>query len=175
MKRVRYSVAMSLDGFIAGPNGEYDWIPRDPDYDFTALFAQFDTLLIGRKTYELTCRPGAPPMPGMDIYVFSRTLRSDDCPGVTVSAAPRETIQQIKACPTTDKDIWLFGGAALFASLLELNLVDTVEVVVAPVILGGGIPLLTGRSSRTCLRLTNSKAYPKSGIVRLEYAVISSR
>ena len=54
MRRVRYSVAMSLDGYIAGPKGEYDWIVVDPEIDFHALFAGFDTVLMGRKTYEAT-------------------------------------------------------------------------------------------------------------------------
>ncbi len=52
MRRVRYVVAMSLDGYIAGPNGEADWIIMDPDIDFRALFEQFDTFLMGRRTFE---------------------------------------------------------------------------------------------------------------------------
>jgi hypothetical protein len=74
-------VTASLDGFIAGPNGEVDWIVPDPDRDLRALFNQFDTALLGRRTYELTQRPDAPPWPpGMSVYVFSRTLRQRDHP-----------------------------------------------------------------------------------------------
>ena len=61
-RRVRYQVAMSLDGYIAGPNGEYDWIVMDDDIDFNALFAQFDTFLLGRKTFETI--GGRPPSGG---------------------------------------------------------------------------------------------------------------
>ena len=75
MARIRYEVAMSLDGYIAGPNGEFDWIVHDPTIDFTAMFAQFDTFLLGRKTYELTLQPGNPGFPaGSRVFVFSRTL-----------------------------------------------------------------------------------------------------
>jgi dihydrofolate reductase len=77
MRRVRYVVAASLDGFIAGPNGEADWIPMNPDFDFGALFNQFDTLLVGRRTFETMAKAGAVTMPGMKTLVFSRTLHPD--------------------------------------------------------------------------------------------------
>ena len=58
MRRIRYGVAMTLDGFIAGPNGEADWIVMDPDFDFAAMMAQFDTYLMGRRTYEVASAGG---------------------------------------------------------------------------------------------------------------------
>ena len=74
-RRLRYQVAVSLDGFIAGPNGDYDWIVMDPAIDFAALYAEFDTAVMGRKTYEvLTAQGGHGAMPGLDVVVFSRTL-----------------------------------------------------------------------------------------------------
>jgi len=63
MRRVFYRVAASLDGFIAGPNGEIDWIVADPTVDFVSLYAGVDTVLLGRRTYEMTLQPGAPPWP----------------------------------------------------------------------------------------------------------------
>ncbi|HEX6535591.1 MAG TPA: dihydrofolate reductase family protein, partial [Gemmatimonadaceae bacterium] len=85
MRRVRYLVAMSLDGYIAGPGGEIDWIVHDPTIDFAALYAGFDTVLLGRRTYELTRQPGAPAWPaGWRVYVFSRTLDPAEHPAVTV-------------------------------------------------------------------------------------------
>ena len=63
MRKIVYSVAMSLDGYVAGPNGEADWITMDPEIDFTALFARFDTVLMGRKTYEQVKAMGARPSP----------------------------------------------------------------------------------------------------------------
>jgi dihydrofolate reductase len=169
MRRVRFSVAMSLDGYIAGPNGESDWIVMDPDIDFGALMGAFDTVLLGRKTYEATKKQGGGGgMPGMQAYVFSRTLRQVDCPSVIVSDKPRETLAALKSTP--GEDIWLFGGGVLFRSLLELGLVDAVEVAVIPVLLGGGLPLLPHPAKEAKLRLVNHRIYEKTGTVSLEYA-----
>lgn len=170
MRRIRFSVAMSLDSFIAGPNGESDWIVMDPEIDFRALMKSFDTLLMGRKTYEATRHQGGGGMLGMRAYVFSRTLRQEDCPGVIVSADPAETLATLKA--TAGKDIWLFGGGELFRSLLELGLVDSVEIAVIPVLLGGGLPLLPHPAKQAKLRLVNHQVYEKTGTVSLEYVPI---
>ena len=169
MRRIRYSVAMSLDGFIAGPNGEADWIIMDPEIDFNALFEQFDTFLLGRKTFELFARGGSGETPGKKTVVFSRTLRQEDYPKVTIVS---ENAQEVVAGLRTEpgKDIWLFGGGALFRSLLDAKLVDTVEVGVIPVLLGEGIPLLPPPALQTKLKLTNHKIY-KTGIVSLEYTI----
>jgi dihydrofolate reductase len=172
MRRLRYSVAMSLDAFIAGPNGEYDWIVTDPAIDFAALFDQFDTFLMGRKTFELTQSPGNPALGGR-VVVVSNTLRPADHPGVTIlgSDGLKEAVAALKAEP--GKDIWLFGGGELFRSLLDAGLVDTVEVGVSPILLGGGIPLLPPGQRSPVLRLTSSKALP-SGVVMLVYSVPES-
>jgi dihydrofolate reductase/plastocyanin len=157
-RRIRYQVAASLDGYIAGPDGDADWIVMDPDIDFGALFSQFDTFLMGRRTWE--GMPGGTPMSGR-VLVFSRTLRQEDHPGVTVvSDRVEETLRALRAEP--GKDIWLFGGGELFRSLLELGQVDTVEVAVVPVMLGAGIPLLPG-GERHSLALTAIRARPGTG------------
>lgn len=170
MRRIRYQVAASLDGYIAGPNGEADWIVADPEIDFAELFAQFDTFLMGRRTFEVMAGAGQGAMPGVKTFVFSRTLRQEDYPGVTVVAeGVEETVTALRA--EAGKDIWLFGGGALFRSLLEAGLVDTVEVAIIPVLLGGGIPLLPSPAGQTKLKLTGQKLYSKSGIVLLEYSV----
>ncbi len=92
MRRVRFSVAMSLDGFIAGPCGESDWIVMDPDIDFGALMGSFNTILLGRNTYAATrCLAGG-EMAGMTTVVFSNTLRQEDCPGVLVTNDPKATL-----------------------------------------------------------------------------------
>jgi dihydrofolate reductase len=171
MRRLRYQVATSLDGFIADPNGAYDWIVMDPDIDFAALFAQFDTAVMGRKTFLATLQQdGGVTMPGLDVVVFSRTLRPADYPAVSiVTSEPAEIVRSLKATP--GKDIWLFGGGVLFRTLLEAGLVDTVEPAVVPVLLGDGIPMLPSPAPPAKLSLSNHRVYPKSGIVLLEYTV----
>lgn len=166
MPRIRYQVAVSLDGYIAGPTGEADWIIMDPDIDFSALFAQFDTFLMGRRTFEMA---GAAGRFEAKTFVFSRTLRPEDHVDVTivpqVSAA---TVAPIRA--QAFKDIWLFGGGTLFRSFLNAGLVDTVEVALMPVLLGGGVPLLAHPADRSVLTLTAHRTY-STGIVLLEYSV----
>src|SRR6267142_9464 len=85
MRRVRYQVAMSLDGYIAGPKGEADWIIMDPEIDFGALFAQFDTFLMGRRTFAAAGAAGGfATGGGARTFVFSRTLRPEDHPRVMI-------------------------------------------------------------------------------------------
>ena len=171
MRRVRYAVAMSLDGYIAGPNGEYDWIDMDPDIDFQALMNQFDTFLVGRRTYEgIVSNPSGGMAPGIKLVVFSRTLKQQNHPDVTiVSENAKEAVDSLRR--QKGKDIALYGGGDLFRSLLSLGVVDTVEVSVIPFLLGGGIPLLPSPAQRAQLSLTCHQVYSKTGTVILEYAV----
>lgn len=171
MRRIRYSVAMSLDGYIAGPNGESDWIIMDPEIDFRELMNGFDTVLMGRRTFEASRSSGGDgSMPGMRAVVVSRTLQQKDCPGITIIGENLETsLTRLRKEP--GKDIWLFGGGSLFRSLLDARLVDTVEVAVIPILIGGGIPLVPPSAKRAKLELISSKAYKKTGIMSLEYAV----
>jgi dihydrofolate reductase len=167
MRRIRYLVAASLDGYIAGPNGEFDWIIQDPEIDFAEMFAQFDTFLVGRRTFEAMA--GGPKLSGK-VIVFSRTLRPEDHPDVTIVAGnEREILDGLRKEP--GKDIWLFGGGELFRCLLDAGLVDTVEVAVIPVLLGGGIPLLPSPARMARLKLTGHRVYAATGIVSLRYAV----
>ncbi len=172
MKRLRYSVAMSLDGFIAAADGGYDWVLMDPDMDFAAVAAEFDTLIMGRGTYALSADSGDATF-GIDdvkVYVVSTTLDPAEHPKVTiVSDDVEKTVAALKA--EEGKDIWLFGGGVLFRSLLEMKLVDAVEVAVIPVLLGDGIPLLPGVDERAKLKLRKIDEYPKTGTVSLAYDV----
>ena len=172
MRRVIYGGAMSLDGYIAGPNGEYDWIVMDPDIDFAGLVGCVDTFLIGRKTFQAMQAMGdaAPPTPGIRNIVFSRTLRPEECPNATLSDDAEGVVARLRT--ETGKDIALFGGGELFRSLLAAGLVDALHFHVVPVLLGGGVPLLPSPADRAKLKLTSHRLYEKTGTIGLEYEIV---
>lgn len=168
MRRVRYQVACSLDGYIAGQNDEFDWITPEPSFDFEALYAQFDTLLMGRRTYEIV-RAAGESFRGKQVIVASRSLRQDDYPDVEIVSDGLEArVRELRAQP--GRDIWLYGGGGLFSQLLAWNLVDTIEPAVIPILLGGGVPLLSPDGIRRRLTLVGHRNYP-SGMLLLEYKV----
>ena len=168
-RRLRYQVAVSLDGFIAGPGGEIDWIVMDPAIDFDAMFQEFDTAVMGRKTYEPMLAQGGGAMPGIEVVVFSRSLPPSSGGGVRiVNDDPPRVVAELKEKP--GRDIWLFGGGELFRTLLDAGLVDSVELAIMPVLLGSGVPLLpAGRTTK--LVLGDQRTLPGSGIVAVSYSV----
>ena len=173
MRKIRYAVAMSLDGHIAGPNEEYDWIGTDAEVDFASFWTQFDTLLMGRRTYELAIqtrgKAAFTAFTGVTSIVFSRTLKQQEHRHVTVMPELNAGwVRDLKA--QSGKDIWLFGGSNLFRSFFDSGLVDRVEVAVIPVLLGAGIPLLPPPYSPTKLRLISHHFY-RSGRASLAYEV----
>jgi dihydrofolate reductase len=173
-RRVRYAVAVSLDGFIAGPDGEADWILIDPELDFDEFSSRFDTMLMGRRTYEaVRAAGGGGSTPGMRVLVVTRTLRQEDHPDVTIVDNLEALVTELRSTP--GKDVWLFGGGSLFRSLAGLGAVDSVEVGVIPVLLGEGVPLLPAPSPRLTLMLTGHTVYPRTGTVFLEYSVHNGR
>ena len=172
MRLIRFGGAMSLDGYIAGPHGEYDWIVMDPDIDFAAMQSQFDTFLIGRKTFEAMVKMGSDgkSQPGIENIVLSRTLKASDYPHVTVKSDAERVVAELRTKP--GKDIAIFGGGELFRSLLAAGLVDRIEVSVIPILLGGGIPLLPPPAVRAVLELRRQRVYEKTGTISLEYNIV---
>jgi dihydrofolate reductase len=174
MSRIlRYSVAASLDGFIADAHGGFSWIPADPDVDFGAMFAQYDTLVMGRHTYD-AARSAGPDGLALwaqhRIVVCSTTLDPAEHPDVEVFGTDVDArVRALKQ--DAGKDIWLFGGGVLFRRLLEAGLVDEVEVAIVPILLGRGIPLLPGSSRPTTLRHLSHHHYVASGMHLVRYAV----
>ena len=173
MGRICYSVAMSLDGYIAGPGGEYDWIPVDEevDADLAHTWTNYDTFLMGRKTYEVAVAGlGAQTFEGYKTIVVSRTMDPAQYPALTIVSEPTRELMEVLR-QAAGKDIWLFGGAQLFRSLLEINAVDAVEVSIMPVLIGDGIKLMPPPYEHRRLRLVGHKVY-RSGIVHLNYEVV---
>ena len=165
---------MSLDGFIAGVDGGYEWIVDEPTIDFAKYLEHIDTLLMGRATYETAmAEPQSAALLGSkSVYVVSTTLAPADHPDVTVIS--KDVAKRIAALKRKrrGKDIWLFGGGVLFRSMLEAGLVDRVEVGVVPVLLGVGIPVLPGVLQYKKLDLHSQEAFP-SGILLLKYDVVN--
>lgn len=175
MRRVRYNVAASLDGYIATTDGGYDWIPQDPTVDFAALFATVDTVLLGRHSYEAAKQSGETVWPvGSRVFVFSTTLQPEEHPDVTIVNANAGTVVADLRAEAGDGDIWLFGGGQLFSRLLVDGQVDRVEVTIVPVLLGAGTPLRAPGAPEVQLALEGTKQYP-SGMVTLNYHVRGAR
>lgn len=173
MRPICYSVAMSLDGYVAGPNGENDWIVMDAEMDFASLMSRFDTVLMGRKTFEMSRKLyGSGSMPGVEGIVVSKTLESAEFPDVKIIGGDLEN-ELIHLRKSPGKEIWLFGGGILFRSLLTLGQVQTVEVAIIPVLLGSGVPFLPAAEQRKKLKLASNKIYRKTGTVALTYEVAS--
>lgn len=171
MRRVRYNVAASLDGFITDSTGAFDWIPDDPAVDFKGLFARVDTFVLGRRTWDTMQTMGGqvPWSADSRVFVASRTLAADEAPGATVITDPVQTVASLRR-ESGDGEIWLFGGGELFALLLDAGEVDAVEVTIVPVLLGSGTPLVAEGIRRAALELTHSQVYP-SGMVAVHYDV----
>ncbi|MGI9544344.1 MAG: dihydrofolate reductase family protein [Cyclobacteriaceae bacterium] len=171
MRKIILSLAISLDGFIEGPRGEYDWCFTDQDYGMTDFYQRIDSVFMGRKSYELTLSMGDVEMPGVpkfQDYVFSNTLTEVKPGAILISGDIGTKVERIKN--EKGKDIWLFGGAELTTSLLNLGLVDELSLAIHPVVLGGGKPLFIDIQNRVELKLINSKTY-SSGLVAVAYEI----
>jgi dihydrofolate reductase len=171
VRQLRYSVAASLDGYIAGPNGEFDWIVVDPDIDFEALYAGFSGLVMGRRSYEVFVATGGGVGPALPTYVYSRTLPEGERNGVTVVHDAVDHVRTLKNQPA-GKPLWLWGGGDLFRTLATAGLVDGVDVAVIPVLLGGGIKLLPSPGPRLALQLRSHRLYANTGTLFVEYDVV---
>lgn len=165
MRKVILNLAVSLDGYIEGPNGEYDWCFADQDYGMTKFLSHVDAVFFGRKSFELVCPMGPNAYPNLVPYVFSRTLTMAEG-AVIIRDEVKKNVETIKR--SKGKDIWLFGGADLVNSLLALSLVDEALLSVHPVVLGGGKPLFKDSNERLRLKLIETKTY-STGLVQLYY------
>lgn len=165
-RKCKLFIACSLDGYIAGPNEEIDWLFHDADYGFMAFMASIDTVVMGRKTYDLSLSFSKPPYPGKECWVFSRRNKGKDKYATFVRGGVRAFMRKLRARP--GKDIWLAGGGEIVKAFLAAGEIDWMGIAVHPIVLGAGIPLFPAGSARTDFKLIGVQSHP-SGLVQLEY------
>jgi len=168
MRKIVAGFAISLDGYIEGENGEYDWIVMDMDFDFAGHMKRFDTFFFGRISYEKLLQFGKVSFPGITNYVFSNSLATVDNDFVLLKGDIKDLVSSIKK--QDGKDIAVYGGAKLLSSLLDLGLVDELNMSVIPVILGQGKRMVDILKERVHLTLIETKKF-SSGTVQLAYRV----
>lgn len=175
MRKVILGLAVTLDGYIEGPNGEYDWCFTDQDYGLNEFFSRIDAVFIGRKSYDVAREYAeanngqlVPGMPPVKEYIFSTTLENVKDGAVLISHDAMAEARKIKEMP--GKDIWLYGGAALTDALMKERLVDELWLSVHPILLGGGSPLFRPQDNRRQLTLLENKTY-ETGLVSLRYQI----
>ena len=185
MRTVTYSVACSLDGFIAGPDGALDWMhfSEDAQKAMAQTWSSVDAILMGRKTWDFAvshadasgtgdAESQAAEPAGPVTYVFSRTLGEIRAPGVQlVSSGAGDFVRDLKRGP--GRDIYLMGGGELAQSLFEAGVIDKVELNIHPVLLGSGVPLFRDAGRRVGLELVESRTID-GGCVLTSYRVTES-
>jgi dihydrofolate reductase len=172
MRKLKYYVACTVDGFIAHKDHSVDGFLAEGEHvvDYLESLKLFDVVLMGRRTYEFGLKQGVTnPYPSMKQYVFSRTMKESPDENVElVSENIVELVRELKK--ETGKDIYLCGGANLATTLFAENLIDEIIIKLNPVLLGSGIPLFSGVIKQTDLDLTDSKIY-RNGVLLLHYRV----
>lgn len=172
MRKLKYHVAITADGFIAREDGSFDCFPAEGEHvtDYLKSLQSYDTVLMGRRTYEVGLNMGVTdPYPHMRSFVFSRTMKAGPNPRVEVVADDAvEVVRRLKS--EQGKDIYLCGGADLATQLFKENLIDEVILKLNPLLLGSGIPMLHDLGTHVDLDLIGSKEY-ESGVVLLTYRV----
>jgi dihydrofolate reductase len=174
MRKIILGVAVSLDGFIEGSHGEYDWCFTDQDYGMSSFMKRIDAIFFGRKSYEMMLSAeagGANPFAKLKSYVFSNTLTNRFEGTELISENWLEHVNIIRQ--QTGKDIWLFGGASLIESFINKNLVDEMHLAIHPLLLGSGKPLFQGIHGRKYFKLTDSMSY-STGLTMLKYSAIEA-
>jgi dihydrofolate reductase len=166
MSQILLNLAVSLDGYIEGPNGEFDWCLTDQDYGMTAFLERCGAIVFGRKSYETMLQYDANPFPDKMKYVFSNTIGSVAGMATVVNGDTTTAVEKIKQ--RTHGDVWFFGGAALLEEFLQHDLIDEMHLSVHPLLLGKGKPLFPSLESRKSFQLKGIESY-SSGLVQLIY------
>ncbi|MVN92506.1 dihydrofolate reductase family protein [Mucilaginibacter aquatilis] len=171
MRKVILNLAVSLDGYIEGPEGEYDWCFTDQDYGLSDFAAQTDAIFVGRKSYELFAGKEDEYFPGIKkIYVFSDTIKSATHPNVELIGSTDIDTKVQSVINGEGGNIWLYGGAEAVKYFLDKRWISEMQLSVHPVILGSGKPLFENLKNRVELLLKDSITY-SSGLVQLIYVL----
>jgi dihydrofolate reductase len=170
MRNVVLYIATSLDGFIAGSDGDTDWLFTDGDFGYAEFYDSIDTILMGHNTYRFLLQFDVFPYPDKKNYVFTRTERlNDHNPVKFITGNVPGFVSQLKK--EEGNNIWLVGGGQINSILLNENLIDEMIISVHPVILGQGIPLFKERSLNNLpFKLIQNKVFDK-GLVQLKYSL----
>jgi len=171
MRKVIYGGACSLDGFLADRDGAIDWLHFSPDVQqiMAKSWATADTILFGRKTWEVAAaQGGGGAMPGVKAYVFSRTLKEVSEGAALVSRDAGAFVRRLKTEP--GKDIVVMSGGNLATSLLQEGVIDEIGFNVHPVLLGAGTPAFLDPRQRVRLELIESRVLD-GGCVLVTYRV----
>jgi dihydrofolate reductase len=161
-------VGISLDGYIARPDGAVDFLFMPKDYSMAPFFSTIDTAIMGRKTLEVALKLGGGSFgSAMTTYVFSHSQPPGERDGlIFVNHAPAKLIGQLRKRP--GKDIWLMGGGELARAFLKADLVDGLYLGIVPVLIGEGIPLFPSGFPQREFKLVENKTYSK-GLISLMY------
>ena len=169
MRKVVYGVGISLDGYIARPDGSVDYLSMPKDYSMGPFIKRMDVALMGRNTYEagLKMSGGTFDSQGIKCYVFSRSEPAGERGGVTfVGESPKEFVAALRK--KKGKDIWLMGGGELTRDFLREDLVDEIYLGVLPVLIGEGIRAFPDGFPQREFALRENKTFSK-GLIALKY------
>ncbi|MGD0816950.1 MAG: dihydrofolate reductase family protein [Methanomassiliicoccales archaeon] len=165
-RKVVLFIASSLDGFIAGKDGDIGWLFTDQDYGYSDFLAGIDSVIMGRRTYDQLLGMGDFPYRGKECYVFSRSVMGGDDNVEFVNKPVNEFVEELKA--SEGNDIWLVGGSELIWHFLKAGLIDEFVISVHPFILGDGIPLFRPDVQTHRLRHIKTQVY-SSGLVQMNF------
>ena len=174
MRKVVLGVGISLDGYIARPDGSVDFLFMPKDYSMAEFFKRVDTAVMGRKTYEVGLKMGGGfAEGGMKSFVFSRSMGSGERGDVTIVAEPpKQFMEAVRG--TKGKDIWLMGGGELTREFLREDIVDEIHLGVVPVLIGEGIAAFPSGFPERKFALVENKTYSR-GLIALRYERQSRR
>lgn len=177
MRKIVLGLGISLDGYIARPDGSVDFLFMPKDYSMAVFFKTIDTALMGRKTYEAGLRMtgGKFSNYGLKCYVLSRTLEPGERPGVTIiNTPPNLLVESLRKQKSKNKNIWHMGGGELARAFLQDDLIDEIHLGIVPKLIGEGLPLFPPGYPERRFHLLENKSFSQ-GFISLKYERIRTK